>query len=81
MASPRKHPSLYPKNLTELLLSPSISLNFPTRQQVINFRYQLYAFREALRKHPDYNPTLLTHVNAVTLKIEGSNLHIIKSDN
>ncbi len=80
MASPRKHPSLYHTRLTHLMSGLSISVSFPDRQAAINFRYQLYAFREALRKHPDYSPFLLLRANATRLKVEGSTLHIIKGD-
>ncbi len=78
MASPRKHPSLYPTRLTDLLLGLSISVSFPDRLAAINFRYQLYAFREALRKHPKYSSILLRQANHTRLKIKGSTLHIIK---
>ena len=80
MASPRKHPSLYPTHLTDLLLGLSISVSFPNHLQAINFRYQLYAFREALRKHPSYARVLLTRANATRLKVKGSTLHIIKGE-
>ncbi len=80
MASPRKHPSLYPARLTDLLSGLSISVSFPDHLQAINFRYQLYAFREALRKHPLYAPVLLNRANHTHLKVEGSTLHIIKLD-
>ena len=80
MASPRKHPSLYPIRLTDLLSGLSISVSFPSHLQAINFRYQLYAFREALRKHPSYARVLLSRANHTTLKVKGSTLYIIKSD-
>ncbi len=78
MASPRKHPSLYPTRLTHLMSGLSISVSFPDRLAAVNFRYQLYAFREALRKHPSYDPILLYRANHTRLKIKGSTLHIIK---
>ncbi len=78
MASSRKHPSLYPQRLTDLLFGLSISVSFATHQQAVNFRYQLYAFRESLRKHPRYAPVLLTLANITRLKVEGPTLHIIK---
>ncbi len=80
MASSRKHPSLYPTRLTDLLSGLSISVSFPDHLQAINFRYQLYAFRESLRKHPLYAPVLLNRANATTLTVKGSTLYIIKLD-
>ena len=80
MASPRKHPSLYPTRLTHLMSGISISVSFPSHLQAINFRYQLYAFREALRKHPSYSPFLLHDANNTRLKVKGSTLYIIKGD-
>ncbi len=79
MASSRKHPSRYPQRLTDLLSGLSISISFTTHQQAINFRYQLYAFRESLRKHPHYAPVLLDRANNTRLKVEDHTLHIIKS--
>ncbi len=80
MASPRKHPSLYPQRLTDLLSGLSISVSFTTHLQAVNFRYQLYAFRESLRRHPGYYPRLLALANATRLKVKGSTLYIIKGD-
>ncbi len=80
MSSPRKHPSRYPSRLVNLLLGSTISVSFTTHQQATNFRYQLYSFRESLRKHPKYSSILLRHANATRLKIEGSTLHIVKGD-
>ncbi len=79
MASSRKHPSLYPQRLTDLLSGLSITVSFATHQQAVNFRYQLYAFRESLRKHPGYHPILLALANITHLKVEDHTLHIIKS--
>lgn len=80
MASPRKHPSLYPIHLTDLLLGPSIIIYLPNHRAAINFRYQLYAFREALRKHPLYAPVLLNRANSIRLTVEGTTLHLTKGD-
>ncbi len=80
MSSPRKHPSRYPQRLIDLLLGPSISVSFATKRQAARFRYQLYAFRESLREHPDHAPILLRHANTTTLKVKGSTLLITKSE-
>ncbi len=78
MSSPRKHPSRYPTRLTDLLLGPTITLYFPTHQAAINFRYQLYAFRESLRKHPGYNISLLGVANTTSFFVLKRQLCIIK---
>jgi len=83
MPSPRKHPSLYSRDITDLFYGPSpgvtvetwIELLAPNRAR--NFRNQLYAFRESLRTHPTYNPELLKILNATKLSIHDGTLRII----
>lgn len=78
MSSPRKHPSLYPTRLTDLLSGPLIVIKLPSRRFAVNLRFQLYSFRESLRAHPDYNANLLNHANSTTFSVFGKELHIDK---
>ena len=55
-------PSMFRKGASMEFLSPS---------QARAFRQRLYAYREALRAHPDYDLKLLLLANATSIRVHG----------
>lgn len=81
MPTVRKDPSRYARKHFLLIqhayvAEGGVKVEHNSKLEAKERRMLLYAFRQSLRNHPEYNPTVLKQANSLTFSVEDRILHI-----